>query len=69
MPYGLITRLERRFGYGFLVDDSGMDWFFVREGVRGAAFDEIWVDERVGFSSEWTASGPRAIDIHFEQSD
>ena len=69
MPYGHVTRLEPRFGFGFLVDDAGMDWFFVREGVRGNAFDEIWIDERVGFSSEWTTSGPRAIDIHFEQVD
>jgi cold shock CspA family protein len=69
MPYGNITRLEPEHGYGFLVDDAGMDWFFVRAGVRGAAFDDLWPDERVGFSSEWTDKGPRAIDIHFEQVD
>ena len=69
MPYGNITRLEPEHGYGFLIDDAGMDWFFVREGVRGTAFDDLWLDERVGFSSEWTGKGPRAIDIHFEQVD
>ena len=37
-----------------------MDWFFVRDGVRGNAFDDIWLDERVGFSSEWTPAGPPA---------
>jgi cold shock CspA family protein len=69
MPYGKITRLEAAHGFGFLVDDAGMDWFFVREGVRGAAFDDLWLDERVGFASEWTNKGPRAIDLHFEQVD
>lgn len=69
MPYGQITRLEPTHGFGFIVDDAGMDWFFVREGVRGSAFADLWVDERVGFSSEWTRTGPRAADIHFEQVD
>lgn len=68
MPYGQITRLEPAHGFGFLVDDAGMEWFFVRDGVRDG-FDDLWVDERVGFSFEWTPRGPRAIDIHFEQLD
>ena len=69
MPYGRITRLEPQHGFGFLVDDAGMDWFFVREGARGGAFEELWIEERVGFSPEWTPKGPRAVDIHFEQAE
>ena len=69
MPYGQITRLEPAHGYGFLVDDAGMDWFFVRDGVRESGFDALWIEERVGFSPEWTSHGPRANDIHFEQED
>ena len=69
MPYGNITRLEPQHGFGFLVDDAGLEWFFVREGVRGNAFDVIWLEERVGFTSEWTPKGPRATDVHFEQLD
>jgi cold shock CspA family protein len=67
--YGQITRLEPTHGFGFLVDDAGVEWFFVREGVRGGSLDQLWIDERVGFSSEWTPKGPRAVDIHFEQLD
>jgi cold shock CspA family protein len=67
--FGHITRLEPAHGYGFLIDDAGMDWFFVRNGVRDPGFDRLWLDERVGFSMEWTTSGPRAVDIHFEQLD
>ncbi len=67
MPYGRIARLVPEHGFGFLVDDAGLDWFFLRDGVRDARFDHLRLDERVGFSSEWTASGPRAVDIHFNQ--
>jgi cold shock CspA family protein len=67
--YGNITRLEPRYGYGFLVDDAGLDWFFVRESVRDPGFDKLWIHERVGFAEEWTPTGPRAVDIHFEQLD
>ena len=68
MPHGHIARLVPEHGFGFLVDDSGVDWFFVREGIRSSDFDNIWLDERVLFSPEWTAKGPRATDIHFELS-
>jgi cold shock CspA family protein len=69
MPYGNITRIESRHGFGFIVDDSGMDWFFVAGDVRDGRFDSIWVGERVGFTPEATKSGPRAADIHHEQLD
>ena len=69
MPHGHITRLVPEHGYGFLVDDSGLDWFFVRDGIRGSAFGNIWLDERVMFSPEWTPKGPRATDIHFELAE
>jgi cold shock CspA family protein len=69
MPHGHITRIVPEHGFGFLVDDAGMDWVFVREGVRGADFAKIWLDERVVFAPEWTPKGPRATDIHFEQTD
>lgn len=67
--YGYIARLVPERGYGFLNDDAGMEWFFVAAGVRGVDLDQIWVNERVGFVAEWTAKGPRAVDIHFEQLD
>lgn len=67
MPHGTITRLVPEHGFGFIVDDAGMDWMFVQAGIRGGAFDELWLEERVGFSSEWTPTGPRATDVHYEQ--
>lgn len=67
MPNGNITRMLPEHGYGFLVDDAGLDWFFVREGIRYGNFAALWLNERVTFSYEWSESGPRATDIHFEQ--
>lgn len=63
MPNGHITRLEPVHGFGWLVDDAGMDWFFVREGVRGGRFERLARSERVTFDFESTPTGPRASDI------
>ena len=66
MPHGTLKRIERDLGFGLIVDDAGMDWFFVRDGVRDGALDRLVLDDRVVFSYEWTARGPRATDIVFE---
>jgi cold shock CspA family protein len=69
MLYGHISRLVPEHGFGLLVDDAGLAWFFRADDVRGGAFDQLWMDERVGFLPKWTPGGPRAGDIHFEQLD
>jgi cold shock CspA family protein len=69
MLYGHISRLVPEHRFGFLVDDAGLEWFFLVESVRDGSFDRLWIDERVGFKPEWTPRGPLATDIHFEQLD
>jgi cold shock CspA family protein len=66
MPQGHITRVEPEFGFGWLVDDAGIDWFFVRDGVRAGRFDRLVPGERVAFAFETTPRGPRASDIASE---
>jgi cold shock CspA family protein len=66
MPHGHITRLEPELGYGFISDDAGMDWFFVRAGVRGGAIERLHPNDRVIFDYEWTNTGPRAADVALE---
>lgn len=63
MPHGYIRRVEPVLGFGFLIDDAGLDWFFVREGVRGGAIARLHPNDRVVFDLEATPSGPRAADI------
>ena len=67
MPHGYITRLVPEQRFGFLTDDSGTDWFFVQEGIRGNDFSYLWLDQRVAFDPEWSPTGPRAADIRFEK--
>lgn len=62
MPHGTVKRVERALGFGFLVDEAGMDWFFVSDGVRGG-LSSLLVGDVVHFTPEWTAKGPRASDI------
>jgi cold shock CspA family protein len=66
MLHGHISRLETGLGFGWIVDDAGMDWFFVREGVRAGRFERLTKGERVTFDFESTPKGPRASDIAFE---
>ena len=66
MPHGTVKRLEITKGFGFLVNDAGMDWFFVRDGVRNGALAALTPHERVTFTFEWTNTGPRATDIIHE---
>ena len=66
MPHGYISRVEPALGFGWIVDDAGMDWFFVRDGVRRGAIDRLSRNARVVFDFETTPKGPRATDIAFE---
>lgn len=66
MLHGHITRLEPALGFGWLVDDAGVDWFFVRDGVRGGRLERLTRGERVTFDFESTPKGPRASDIALE---
>jgi cold shock CspA family protein len=66
MPQGQIRRVEPGLGFGFIVDEAGMDWFFVREGVRGGAIDRLHPKDRVVFDFESTPTGPRASDVALE---
>lgn len=69
MLTGRITRIEPDLGFGFILDDGGLDWFFVREGASGPGFDALQPEERVRFAYEWTRSGPRATDVQPEHDD
>lgn len=64
--HGMVTRVERDRGFGFIRDDRDGDWFFVAAGVRSGGLDGVSVGARVAFAQEPTPRGPRATDIHRE---
>lgn len=66
MPHGHIKRVEPQLGFGWIVDEAGTDWFFVRDGVPGGLIDRLHVGERVAFDFETTLTGPRATAIVVE---
>jgi CspA family cold shock protein len=65
MAGGVIKRLVRDRGFGFIRDDAGQEWFFHRSSVQGN-FDELSEGQRVSFDEEPSAKGPRAGNVRSE---
>ena len=63
MPTGTIARLLIDKGFGFIRDEGGIEHFFHRSAVRGAVFELLREGQRVEFTPEESAKGPRAGDI------
>ena len=62
MPGGMIKRLVRDRGFGFIRDDGGKEWFFHRSGVDGN-FDQLDEGQRISFEEEPSTKGPRAANV------
>jgi cold shock protein len=63
MPTGTIARLLIDKGFGFIRDEGGIEHFFHRSSVRGAVFELLREGQRVEFTPEESAKGPRAGDV------
>ena len=63
MPTGTIARLLIDKGFGFIRDEGGIEHFFHRSSVRGAVFELLREGQRVEFTPEDSAKGPRAGDV------
>jgi cold shock CspA family protein len=58
---GIITKIVKARGFGFLRDGAGTERFFHRNDVSGADFDTLQVAQPVRFTPDPTATGPRPI--------
>ena len=67
MPTGTIARIVADKGFGFVRDESGVEHFFHRSSVRGAVFELLREGQRVEFTPEESAKGPRATDIRLHE--
>jgi CspA family cold shock protein len=63
---GMIKRLVRDRGFGFIRDDGGQEWFFHRTSVTSGSFDDLNEGQRVSFDEEPSEKGPRAGNIRAE---
>lgn len=68
MPQGTIARLLIDKGFGFVRDESGVEYFFHRSTVRGAIFELLREGQRVEFTPEDTGKGPRAGSVQLIQN-
>ena len=63
MPTGTIARLLIDKGFGFIRDENGVEHFFHRSAVRKAVFELLRDGQRVEFTPEESAKGPRAGEV------
>ena len=66
MANGIIKRLVRDRGFGFIRDDEAQEWFFHRSAVEAGSFDQLNEGQRVSFDEEPSQKGPRAGNIRAE---
>ena len=67
MPSGTIARLLIDKGFGFIRDEGGLEHFFHRSAIRGAVFELLREGQRVEFTVEDSAKGPRAGDVRLTE--
>ncbi len=61
---GMIKKITRDRGYGFIRAEDGVDYFFHRSELRGGlTVDELQEGRRVVFDAIQGDKGPRAADI------
>lgn len=63
MPTGVVRRLVRERGFGFIKSDDGQDFFFHRSELRGVTFELLKEGESVEFESSEGPKGPKAVNI------
>ena len=64
---GLIKRLFRDRGFGFIKAEDGREIFFHRSGLRGVRFDSLSEGQLVEFEVGTGPKGPRAVDVRLKE--
>ena len=67
MAKGIIKRLMRDRGYGFIATEDGKDIFFHRTALRGLRFDSLKEGQSVEFEVETGPKGPRAAEVRLKK--
>ena len=69
MPSGVIRRLVRDRGFGFIKSDDGQDLFFHRSELQGVTFDSLQEGQSVEFEKGEGPKGPKAINIKLTKKE
>jgi cold shock protein len=59
---GRVKSVHEEKGFGFILDDSGTEYFFHRSAVSGN-FDDLREGDRVEFDTGQGPKGPRAENV------
>jgi len=65
MAAGVVKRIQRDKGFGFIRDTNGQEYFFHRSAVQGS-FEDLSEGQRVSFDEEQSPKGPRAGNVRAE---
>lgn len=57
---GVVSKIFRREGYGFILQEAGGEVYFHRNALRGLPFDKLEDGHDVAFQAEPGAKGPQA---------
>lgn len=63
MPSGVIRRLVRDRGFGFIESDGGQDLFFHRSELQGVTFELLKEGQSIEFEKGEGPKGPKAVNI------
>jgi cold shock protein len=61
---GIIKRLVKDKGFGFIADSKGTEFFFHQSALKNIKFDELEVGQEVEFEDVDSTKGLRAEDVY-----
>lgn len=64
---GMIKRLVRDKGFGFIASGGQQEFFFHSSACRGMRFDDLQEGQTVQFDPETSAKGPRAENVRVDE--
>lgn len=62
--HGVVSKLFRDEGYGFILQDGGGEVYFHRNALHGLSFDELEDGTEVAFNVEEGEKGPQATTVN-----
>ncbi|MGH9453038.1 MAG: cold-shock protein [Terriglobia bacterium] len=61
--HGIVKKLVRDRGFGFIQADDGQELFFHRSSLEGVNFDHLKEGAQVEFDLQTSQKGPRAANV------